>query len=248
MVQKDNLTYTSTHARAGAWLIGVLLGYAVFKTSGKKINVSKTVVAFAWLSTITVLLIIIFGQFHLQQENFQGNPLYADAIYESLRRVFWAICISWVIFACIHGYGGFVNQFLSLPVWIPISKLSFCIYLLHLPIQLLFLSSIRNPQYFSNLRATHKFLGDLSITFMISICWSLAFEHPIMNLISIFFGNCKEFLLKSGMDANLLIKYFPAAIPATTSSENNASQETNSAKCSENHAAVMVTMDTHKSV
>lgn len=40
VVLRDSLTYTSTHARAGAWLIGVLLGYAIFKTSGKKINIS----------------------------------------------------------------------------------------------------------------------------------------------------------------------------------------------------------------
>lgn len=148
---------------------------------------------FAWIVVISSMLVIIFGQYDLQQENFQDNSLIADALYESTRRVSWSICTSWIIFACFHGYGGLVNQFLSLKFWMPLSRLSFCVYLLHLPIQMIYLSSIRSPQYFSNFRATHKFFGDFSIAVLVSICWSLAFEHPIMNLIAIIFKKRKIF-------------------------------------------------------
>lgn len=77
------------------------------------------------------------------------------------------------------------SSYLALPLWMPISKLSYCIYLLHLPLQLIYLSSIRTPQYFTNYRAILKFFGDFSIAFLFAFLWALAFEYPVLNLIAI---------------------------------------------------------------
>lgn len=143
------------------------------------------------------------------QENFNKNHIIADALYESLRHFCWCIAVSWIILACLLD-GGVVNKFLcnnlfislvlisevlfiflALPLWMPISKLSYCIYLLHLPLQLIYLSSIRTPQYFTNYRAILKFFGDFSIAFLFAFIWSLAFEYPVFNLMGIYLQQSK---------------------------------------------------------
>lgn len=140
------------------------------------------------------------------QEDFNSNHIIADALYESLRHFCWCIALSWIILACLLNYGGVMNKFLcnniiylsilnlflksrlsylALPLWMPISKLSYCIYLLHLPLQLIYLGSIRTPQYFTNYRAILKFFGDFSMAFLFAFLWALAFEYPVLNLIAI---------------------------------------------------------------
>jgi peptidoglycan/LPS O-acetylase OafA/YrhL len=95
------------------------------------------------------------------------------------------MAIGWIILACHLSYGGIVNKFLSLSFWLPISKLSYCIYLIHLPIQLIYLGTIRQPQFFSNFRAVYKFFGDFGITFFVAFAWALMFEYPTLNIIKI---------------------------------------------------------------
>lgn len=38
-----------------------------------------------------------------------------SAFYDSFSRVCWAIAIGWIITACVHGYGGPINWFLTIP-------------------------------------------------------------------------------------------------------------------------------------
>ena len=65
-------------------------------------------------------------------------------------RVWWSLCVSYIIFACASGQGGIVNWFLSRPCWQPLSRLSFNMYLLHLALIPVRLSSQKLPIYLSD--------------------------------------------------------------------------------------------------
>lgn len=132
------------------------------------------------------MLGIIFGQYPLQQLDYEDNPLISDALYDSCARVAWAIALAWIIVACLNDYGGIATRFLNLSFWRPISRLSYCIYLLHVPIQNIYLSSVRAPLFFSEFGALQKFCGDILMTILAAIVWSLAFEYPVMNLLKVF--------------------------------------------------------------
>ena len=43
----------------------------------------------------------------------------------------WALAISWLILACVKRRGGIINTVLCHPVWIPLSRVQYCLYLLH---------------------------------------------------------------------------------------------------------------------
>ena len=68
-------------------------------------------------------------QGHVQRVR-QGRYIY---IYISTisTQVAWALAISWLILACVKRRGGIINTVLCHPVWIPLSRVQYCLYLLH---------------------------------------------------------------------------------------------------------------------
>ncbi|CAE1236827.1 unnamed protein product [Acanthosepion pharaonis] len=54
-----------------------------------------------------------------------------SSLYTALARTVWALSVGWVIYACSTGYGGFVNTILSWKAFIPLSRLTYCAYLVH---------------------------------------------------------------------------------------------------------------------
>lgn len=95
---------------------------------------------------------VIFGNYPFQQVDSQVSVM-ENAFYETFSRVAWSISLSWIIFACIHGYGGPINWFLSLSGWQPLARISYCIYIVHLLVQLVLMASTKVPRYFNDLIA-----------------------------------------------------------------------------------------------
>lgn len=182
---KDVIVYSTTYGRIDSWMIGVLIAYVMHRLEGKNVVLSAKIKFFGWALTALVFATAIFGQYPLQQENSTENPLIADAIYESLKGFFWSLALGWTIIACHLSFGGFIKKFFSLPIWLPISKLSFCIYLVHIPVQLLYSASIRHPSYFSHYRTFFLIFGNLGVTFFVAMAWALMFEFPVLSILSV---------------------------------------------------------------
>ncbi|XP_053691017.1 nose resistant to fluoxetine protein 6-like [Sabethes cyaneus] len=183
------LTYYPTHTRMGAWLIGVILGYVLHTTKNRRVTMAPVTVVFGWVLSLSMMLAIIFGDYPLQQpKTYMNLPLSVNAIYEGTNRVVWACCLGWIVFACVNGYGGPVNTLLSLTIWQPLGRLSYSMYLLHLPLQALLTASLKNSIHFGDMIAVHKFWGDFGLTVTLAIVWSLLFESPIVGLEKILFG------------------------------------------------------------
>ncbi|XP_049532610.1 nose resistant to fluoxetine protein 6-like [Anopheles darlingi] len=184
---RHRYTYYPTHTRAGAWLVGVGYGYALQRTRKRHVRLAPWLVFVGWLVAAGTMATILLTAYPLHQPDYAQLPVVVDATYEALNRVAWAAAIGWIIFACVNGYGGVVDRFLGAPGWQPFGRLSYAIYLLHLPIQLMMAGSIRQPYYFSDLLATYQFWGDLGFTCTLALLWVLLFESPIIGLERILF-------------------------------------------------------------
>ena len=51
--------------------------------------------------------------------------------YESTKWSVWSLGLSYVIYACCVSQGALVGWFLSLKIWMPLSRITFSAYLLH---------------------------------------------------------------------------------------------------------------------
>ncbi len=89
--------------------------------------------AFLWIVSLVFLGLIVFGEYGTTSRK---NPMDNNTriLYYSFSRIVWGLAMSFIVYACVSKYGGFVNQILSLPFWVPLSKLSFCAYLIQFSI------------------------------------------------------------------------------------------------------------------
>ncbi|XP_044737962.1 nose resistant to fluoxetine protein 6-like [Chrysoperla carnea] len=169
--------YAQVHTRAGPWIIGLALGYILFETKHKKYRINKILVTLLWLLTAAVMLYIIFGNYPGLDDNFQYSRLY-NSLFTGFHRNLWALGLSWIVFACIHGYGGPVNWFLSLSVFQFFAKLTYCLYLLHKAVQNYNRGIVRVPVIFTNYTILQSFFSTTCLSTFISIIWVLCFEAP----------------------------------------------------------------------
>ncbi|KAH7934492.1 hypothetical protein HPB51_029141 [Rhipicephalus microplus] len=65
-------------------------------------------------------------------------------------RILWSLFMSWITFACATRRGGFLNTFLSWSAFTPLSRLTFGVYIIHLPFMQLWLHISRERVYYTH--------------------------------------------------------------------------------------------------
>ncbi|CAC5393623.1 unnamed protein product [Mytilus coruscus] len=80
-----------------------------------------------------------------------------QAAYESLSHLAWACCIAWAIYSCHHYRGGLINTMLSWRGFIPLSKLSYTIYLLNPVVIALYIMSRKSLVYVDDLDMVRRY-------------------------------------------------------------------------------------------
>ncbi|CAG7831908.1 unnamed protein product, partial [Allacma fusca] len=119
------------------------------------------------LSTVFALTIIYSGIYYFDPKNSEETfTSFHAAAFAGLERTIWGFCIAWVIFACVSGYGGWVNKILSLKIFMPLGRLTFCMYVTSYHIQLIYHLSLPHPQHYSkysmvNLYFAHMVMSGL---------------------------------------------------------------------------------------
>ncbi|XP_046584977.1 nose resistant to fluoxetine protein 6-like [Haliotis rubra] len=111
--------------RFGSYIVGVLVGYILFKNKDK-IALRKITQIIAWSCALGVIFFHVFG------ESLTCTALIRDTLgfyYEPVFKVLWTLSFGWIVIACCTGNGGVINQFLSWKVMVPLSKLGYSSFL-----------------------------------------------------------------------------------------------------------------------
>lgn len=96
------------------------------------------------------VFVVFTAQFLIEQNCIKDSTVLKTMFYYPLQRTIWPLCLCWISYACLSGYGGFVTWFLSLPVFQVLSKIIYSTYLIHLPLIALHVNYSRTLPYFTN--------------------------------------------------------------------------------------------------
>ncbi|XP_070535252.1 nose resistant to fluoxetine protein 6-like [Ptychodera flava] len=172
--------YTKPYYRISQYLIGITIGYVLFRLKGRKLNINKVLNVILWCCALAAGFAIVYGTYASSQGD---RPVQGVAIfYLTAYRFAFSLCIGWVIFACATGNGGPINCILSWNAWIPLARMNYCAYLTHLIILFLYTFGLEYLWYYSDFNFAIVFIGITVITYAVSFLVAMVVEIPMIGL------------------------------------------------------------------
>ncbi|XP_013404902.2 nose resistant to fluoxetine protein 6 [Lingula anatina] len=175
----EDIIYFKPWTRIGPYLIGMLVGYILYVTDCKP-KLNRLTALIGWMVATATALALVYGLYDV----YQGHPLSNDvsAFYNAVSRTAWGACVGWVIYACCTGYGGFVNRLMSWKAFVPLSRLTYCAYLIHPIIMYVVYMGRETLIHATDVTMTFFFFGNMVAALACAFIVSLVFEAPMMGL------------------------------------------------------------------
>jgi peptidoglycan/LPS O-acetylase OafA/YrhL len=170
--------YDKPWTRLGPYLVGMTVGWILFKTNCK-IKFTKLQLIAGWSMSTGTILYLLYGLYN------QELSKVAAAAYSSLSHSAWAIALAWIIIACSTDNGGFVNKFLSAPALYPFSRVTYCAYLVHPIVIRAFVLNSDTPFHLGVESMIIIFFGQVASSYILAFAVSLAFEAPVVTMLRI---------------------------------------------------------------
>lgn len=182
-----SVLYTKPWSRIQPYLVGVLLGYALYRKArlpyGRCMNWILYLAMWAFAAFLG--LSTVYGVY----DNFHGHLFSpaANVIYVTFSRFAFGLALALLVFACHNGYGWLVNSFLSLKLWVPLSRLCYNAYLVHPIVLSIIFGSHRKTVYYEDYSMALYAVGIIVLSFGTAAVVTVFVEFPLANLEMTFF-------------------------------------------------------------
>ena len=177
-----NIIYEKPHCRINSYLIGIVLGFALYKKWRVRSNLWIRICFYSvmWIMAATCCLIIIFGQY----KTWHGHPFTKseNVMYFMFARTGYCIGIALMIYACHNGFGGVINKFLSWSFWVPLSHLTFMAYLFHPLVIVLMYRTMRFRFIYTDWMLVILFAAAVMLSYSLALIVAVTVEYPVANV------------------------------------------------------------------
>ncbi|KAM7304215.1 hypothetical protein ISCGN_014115 [Ixodes scapularis] len=178
--------YGKAFTYASGLFTAIIFGYLAAKPHRLSIKAQ----AFWWTVAVVFACSSLFGAYSWNRGR-EPQRLESD-VYAALHRFAWGFAVSWVMYACATGRGGPVNKILSNPIFYPLGRLSFAVYLVHVfvfGVNAILRRERRSHQPFLE---GQEHIGVTITAYALATIPYLCIECPIAVLDNLVFGWAKE--------------------------------------------------------
>ncbi|XP_039153839.1 uncharacterized protein LOC6724755 isoform X2 [Drosophila simulans] len=172
--------YDKPWQRVGPYITGMCTGYVLYKVKTPPL-ISRRLNLFLWACSLFVLLIVVFGVW----EGHLGTT--SSAFYVGVAHTAFGCGLVWIVLSCCWGLVPTVNAILSYRVMWPLSRLTYCAYLIHPIIMFICSSHMSGTVHLSNPLILTLFLGNAVVSFGSAFVISAFFEAPVIRILKICF-------------------------------------------------------------
>ncbi|KAL1438077.1 hypothetical protein MTO96_010419 [Rhipicephalus appendiculatus] len=151
-----------------------------------KVNISKTIQALLWCIALSCGLSCVFMKLEWNIDSEQPSET-KRMFMAFIDRILWSVFMTWFWFTCTTSRGGFVNRFLSWNGFVPLARLSFGVYLIHLPFFNLMHRVSRERRFYSHFTLVSNCFVVLVWSYLLSYIQCVACELPLSHLEKLVF-------------------------------------------------------------
>ena len=181
--------YVKPYTRITPYLIGIFLGYLINKkVSLKSSSKGKMISTIGWSLATILACLVIYGPYSVFREDGSFFTNSQNIMYSATHRFLWSCALAWVVYTCHNKYGGWVDSLLSWKAWIPISRLTYGGYLLHLMVMGFFMQIRDVPYHYQDSTAVQGVISIVVVTYGFSFMLAVFVEFPISQLEKMLFG------------------------------------------------------------
>ncbi|XP_054163306.1 nose resistant to fluoxetine protein 6-like [Oppia nitens] len=195
-VHTINLDYVEHHLRygyfwtfhhLGPYCCGIFIGYFLLNTPNNH-QLPKSKMIIPWIVSPFICLSVIFCAYYWNQ-GVEPSRL-SSILYSSLSRTIWCMGLSWITYICCIGSGGIVNKILSHPWFIPLSRLSFGVYLSHMVVIFIIFFTKKSTTDWTHFYFITTGMITIILSHILAAILYFLFEAPFANLEKlIFYGH-----------------------------------------------------------
>ena len=178
----SDVLYSKPWSRVQPYLVGIVLGYFLYRKAripfSRWVNLMLYIPLWVWaiiLGTFTVY--ITYPAYH----GHMFTPA-ANVLYITFSRFIYGVALAMLVFICHNGYGCVVNSFLSMKMWIPLSRLCFNAYLVHPLVLTALFGSRRQPVYYTDYSLALFAVGVIVLSFGAAAVVTVFVEFPLSNV------------------------------------------------------------------
>ncbi|KAL1424910.1 hypothetical protein MTO96_019772 [Rhipicephalus appendiculatus] len=158
----------------------------LIKEDFRQTMTSKRLRQVVWCGSVACGLFCVFVKF-AWYTNLNPVPQGVTLLAAFLDRILWTLFLAWITLTCCTGRGGVLSKLLSWNAYVPLSKLSFGVYLIHVPFLHLWFHSSRERRFWSVFNQVTLLFALLVWSFLLSYLAYLVCEAPTAALDKLVF-------------------------------------------------------------
>ena len=177
-----DLLYSKPWSRIQPYLVGIVLGYLLYRKARIPFNRCVNLILYIplWGWAIFFGVITVYGTYPAYHGH-MFTPA-ANVMYITFSRFAYGVALALLVFICHNGYGWIVNSFLSMKLWVPLSRLCFNAYLVHPLVLTVIFGSQRQPVYYTDYSLALYAVGVIVLSFGAAAVVTVFVEFPLSNV------------------------------------------------------------------
>ncbi|XP_046864834.1 nose resistant to fluoxetine protein 6-like [Xenia sp. Carnegie-2017] len=179
--------YSKPYCRIQPYLVGFIIGYVIYKKYRNPFKKHGWLIAITgWCVAFAVAMTMVYGPFKSAVRGENEWTRGGEIVFGTLQRLLWGLAVAWVTYACHFGYGSYINEFLSARFWIPLSRLTYSVYLIHMIVIHYMLYAANGSMHYSIAFTVYYFLASVVLSFAGGYILAVVIEFPVENLEKLF--------------------------------------------------------------
>ncbi|CAK1589495.1 unnamed protein product [Parnassius mnemosyne] len=158
------------------WWVGFLMLGNYIDTS----NIKYSILSFITIITLSATILFMGSAYQFREYNVIESTFFAALI-----RPIWAGLMAAFILLCVYGTLPHITDFLSWSAFVPLSKLSYGIYMCHFVFAMKITLGLRSPAWYDSLKILQDSIGIVVITGLLNLYIALFIESPLNNLVAL---------------------------------------------------------------